>query len=130
VTTNDPSLAGLILGLVIILMRGPMLISPDWTAALYRRMVASDLRVRCLGVGTLALGVLLLALCWNADQTSASVISFFGWLIVLTSLALCLAFPGSYRNLVHFLLDLVTGTAARLWGLGLIGMGLLFIFLS
>ncbi len=107
------------LGCLIIATRGPLLVAPEATLDLFRRMIETPARVRIFGLVTTALGVLIIVGLSAERGTWASLMSGLGWFIAIVSLGFLVLFPGVYKSLADLVLDNLDG-AAR--GIGLLGV--------
>jgi hypothetical protein len=92
------------LGAAIVLSRGPLIFAPAETLRVYERLVATDGRVRLLGVfsGALAAGVLATT---GGPEGAAFWLSMLGWLWAGAAVWL-LVHPSGYRRLAEGFLEL------------------------
>lgn len=123
------AVVSILLGVVIILSRGPLVLAPEGTLRVYRKLLATNSRVRIMGVGITALAVAMILLSRGHELTSARVISIMGWCIACVAVFLLLLFPSAYRQLAESLLD-ATSQALRPVGAIAVGVGVLFIWLG
>ncbi len=118
-------------GALVILSRAPLIVFPAQTLDVYRKLIATDTRLRALGGVVVVLGLGLVALAWNAATTAASFVFALGWLL-LAGAILLLAFPAFYRRLVESFIDLMTlsadPAALRLAGAAGTAVGALLVY--
>ena len=79
------SILCVVVGLLIIVVRGPLLFAPERTVLVYQRLTATDARVRGLG---LVLGALAVAILSTAvgEETVASLLRLLGVVLIVATL--------------------------------------------
>ena len=127
----DPvSILCILLGLLVIVGRGPLLFAPQATLRFYERLLATDARVRVFGVvfGLLAVALLVPV---PGEGTAAGLLRALGWIFAAGTVWL-LAAPGSYRLVAQGVLEFAEGSvdSAVVRGVGIlaVGIGLALIY--
>ena len=117
------------LGALAIVSRGPLLLAPEATVRVYRRLIASGARVRVGGLvaGLLAAGILVGAS--RRGGSGATVASVLGWLLGALALLPLLA-PASYQRIAFDLLSVLDPGALRALGAMGVGLGIVLIGLG
>jgi hypothetical protein len=112
-----------LIGLLIVLLRAPLVIAPRATLDGYQRLIQSTPALRGVGAVFGLLGVLLILL--TPGEGAAPVLIVLGWILALAALWL-LASPASYRRLAIGMLDFFRNSAdsAVTRGMGLLGVGI------
>ena len=121
----------IVLGIVIIVARGPLAIAPTATLEFYRRIFATDARVRGLGVVVVVLGVGLATAGPEATGMVAMAAVTFGAALALFALVSMLAIPSLMRRLASGVFDVASSMdQASLRAVGvlavLIGVALIY----
>jgi uncharacterized protein YjeT (DUF2065 family) len=119
----------IVLGLVIIVSRGPLVLAPDATLRVYRQLLATDARVRILGACIVALAVPMILVAQGSDLTTAKVVFVMGWGMACVGVLLLLLFPAAYRRFAESILDAMS-QALRPVGAIAVGIGVLFIWMG
>ena len=126
----DPlSILCILIGLLIIVSRGPMIFAPQGTLRFYHDLVSTDARVRWIAVGIAALAAALVALPLG-EGAMAGILRFLGWLWVAAAVWL-LVQPSQYRSVaggvVGFLEHSTDEAVVRLIGVLAVGLGIALI---
>ena len=130
VDTN--SILCVLIGLLVIVTRGPMIFAPERTILFYDRLVATDARVRTVA---LLLGSLAIALL--ATTVGEEAVSFWlrllGWLLALVTTWLFVS-PRTYRRLVQgvisFVRDSTDAAIVRWIGLAAVVLGTWLVYVG
>lgn len=123
----DPvSILCILVGVLVIVGRGPLVFAPQATIRFYERMLSTDARVRAIGVpiGLLAAALLVLP---PGEGTAAGLLRLLGWIFAVATVWLLVA-PGSYRRLAQGVLEFAAQSvdSAVVRGLGLFGVAIGF----
>jgi uncharacterized protein YjeT (DUF2065 family) len=123
---SDLALICFWIGILVIVVRGPLIFAPAATIGFYRQLLSTDTRVRVVGVVGAGLG---LALVFSAQNASA--LAVLGWVLVTGSLLL-LGFPASYRSIADNVLDFAEGDRVLRRVVGAIGVtiGVVLVYLG
>jgi hypothetical protein len=90
-------IVGIVLGLLVVVVRGSLLVAPEPTLRWFKGLVATNGRLRLLGGFTLTLGAAMVWAGSPEDSILAGFLTIFGWGVVGMSALLLLLFPGVYR---------------------------------
>ena len=112
--------------------RGPLLVAPKATLRWFKGVIATNGRIRFLGIATLLLGILMAMAGASEHGGLALLISVIGWALVGMSTLTLLLFPAAYRSIAEALLPSDEDEELTGWRfLGLVGViigGLLVYF--
>jgi hypothetical protein len=100
----DLGLVAVLLGVLIIALRGPLIFAPEATAQFYRRLLATRTRTRIAGLVIGVLGLAVLVTGWGPRGAVAHVLVAVGWLMALGAVFILLA-PALYMRLATSVLD-------------------------
>ncbi|MCP4007334.1 MAG: hypothetical protein GY725_24390 [bacterium] len=95
----------IVLGILIIASRAPLVFAPQATLLFYRQMVATNGRVRALGVVVAGLGLAMLISGRNSDAGAELALFWFGVFMSAVAGGLLLILPGAYRTMAAGVLD-------------------------
>ena len=123
------AIASIAFGILIIATRAPLVFAPVATLGAYRGLLASDSRVRILGGFAIVLGLALALSARGVEGVAAGILGGLGWILVVMSALLPIAFPRFYRELAASLLDAIEDAAPALGALG-VAFGILFVYLG
>ncbi len=123
------SVLSVLIGILIIVTRGPMVFAPTATLRVLRKLVSTDRRVRGLALAVAPLALALVALPLG-EGGLAAILRIFGWLWGSAAIWL-LVTPGSYRSVVRVVLDFFERsgeTTVRAMGIVAVGLGVALIY--
>ena len=126
---NKLAIASVVLGIIVIALRGPMIFSPDAVIKPFKMLIESKTRLRIMGLVIISFGLALIFAAWGVDHTAARVILGLGCLVVLIPLFFMVIFPSIYSLIADILLDL-NPMFFRVIGVLGVGVGILFIYLG
>lgn len=118
----------IIFGIVIIVGRAPLVVAPEATLRLIRKIINNKGTLRIVGIFTAVLGLALIAAAWNADQSATLILSWLGWLIFCAALAE-LIFTAFVQRIAISIWSM-GNTTARILGLVAVVIGAFFIYLG
>jgi hypothetical protein len=118
----------IIFGIIIIVSRAPLVVAPEATLRLVRRIINDKGSLRIVGVFTGVLGLALIVSAWNADQTIALILYWIGWLAFCAALAE-LIFTAFVQKIAISIWSIRNSTA-RILGLIAVIIGALFVYLG
>ncbi len=112
------------IGLLVIVVRVPLIFAPEATIRYFDRVIATDagIRTSALVVGGLAAAVLTMTVGGRTESFWRRVV---GWLLALGALVLLIA-PGSYRRLARGVIGFIqdsTDTVILRW-IGFFGVAI------
>lgn len=126
------SIVCVLIGLLIIVSRGPLIIAPGPTIDFYERLVSTDARVRLVGCVVAAVSAALLA-APPARNAPAFWFEAFGGLLALVALWL-LAWPKGFRRLADgvfsFARDSVDAAIVRGLGAAAVALGAWLVYVG
>ncbi len=121
----------LVLGVLIILSRGPLLFTPARTTAVYRRLFATNARIRVAGVFAALLGLALILAAQGESAVAAHAMLWVGWFLLGGTLLLHIPFPGIVALFADGLFDaLADDTTGRVLGAIGVAIGLIFVYVG
>ncbi len=117
-------------GVLIVLARGPLIVAPQATLGIYRKLLETHARIRIIGACVVALGVAMAVSAQDVDRTAAEVIFAISVTIALGALLL-LVYPSAYKRLADTVLAAVEDpTTLRAIGVLGVGIGASLIYLG
>lgn len=127
------AVVSVLFGVVIILLRAPLIFAPERTIEFYRRLVATDTRLRIIGILFAVLALSMIGVAWGSTETAPRVLFFFGWFLAAGAVVL-VGFSPFYRRFAESLLDLmrdgIDPLLLRAIGAVAVGVGALFVYLG
>ncbi len=125
---NNLAAVSVLLGILMIMVRGPLILAPEATLRVYRKVVDDQRRIRILGTFATILGVAMISSAWGAGQPAAIIISILGWIVVLAG-PLLLISPSFIQSIASLFLDMSV-SAAQVIGVLSVAAGAFFIYLG
>jgi uncharacterized protein YjeT (DUF2065 family) len=122
------SVMSIIFGIIIIVGRAPLVVAPEATLRLVRRIINNKGSLRIVGIFSAVLGMALIASAWGADQIIALILYWLGWLIFCAALAE-LIFTAFVQRIAISIWSMKNSTA-RILGLVAVIIGAFFIYLG
>jgi len=126
---NKLAIVSVVLGIIVIALRGPMIFSPDAVIRPFKKLIESRTRMRIMGAVFTVLGLVLVFSAWGVDHTAARVMMGLGCFMALIALFFMTIFPSVYRQIADIVLDW-NPLIFRVIGVLGVGMGVLFIYLG
>jgi uncharacterized protein YjeT (DUF2065 family) len=128
---SELAIATTAVGVLIVLVRGPLIFAPQATLGVYRKLLETHTRIRVMGGCVVLIGAALALSAQGIDQTAAQVIFAVGGLIVLFAVFGLLVYPSAYKGLADALLAAMDdSTTLRALGVLGVGIGAIFIYLG
>ena len=119
------------LGVLTVVIRAPLLIAPQTTLRVFRRLIRTPARVRAFGLGLLLCGVALGLAVRAEPGFAARGLEWFGWIAFAGAGLGLVAFPRSAQRFVESILHAVSDSGIlRALGALSVGVGLLLIYLG
>ena len=129
---SEVGIVSIVVGVVVVCSRGPLLVAPTATLRWFEGVIATNGRIRVLGVGVLILGTVMAWAGASEHGGLAMSLSVVGWAIVGISTLALLLFPAAYRSIAEAVLPTDADEDLAGWRfLGLLGViigGLLIYF--
>jgi uncharacterized protein YjeT (DUF2065 family) len=129
--TSELAMVTTAIGVLIVLIRAPLIFAPQTTLEIYRKLLETHARIRVMGACVVALGVALAVSSQGVDQTAAQVIFAFSCIIALGALVGPVVYPSAYKRMADTLLAAVEdSTTLRAFGVLGAGIGALLVYLG
>ncbi len=93
------------IGLMVIVIRGPLIVAPGAVRDFYMRLIGTDVRMRWFGVAMAVLGAVFVWAARGEPGVLADVFYFGGLLLIVLALIAMIPFPAFGHKL-----------AAKVWG--------------
>ena len=118
------------LGVLIVVSRGPLLLAPEATLGVYRKLIQTTGRGRALGLGILLFGLALVLAVRTEPGPAARVIEGLGWLMAAPGVGLA-AFPRPAQRFLDSIFSAVSDTGIlRATGALAVAVGFVLIYLG
>lgn len=126
------SILCVLIGVVIVIVRAPMVFAPRATLRLFDRLISTDTGIRGIGLAIAPLALALVVLA-GGEGVAAGILHALGWLFSGATLWLLVA-PGSYRRLARSVLGYFEASAGlaivRILGLVAVAIGGALIYVG
>jgi hypothetical protein len=94
----------IVVGVDLVCSRGPLLVAPTATLRCFKGVIATNGRIRVLGIAVLILGTVMAVAGASEHGGLALLLSVVGWALVGTSTMVLLLFPAAYRSIAEAVL--------------------------
>ena len=119
----------IVLGMVFIIVRGPLLVAPTTTLRLYRKLVETDARLRITGVVVASIGLAMLTSASESGHAAAVIFWIWGWFLLALSLPFGVLSVALFRWVFEVFLDIMDNSdLPRIVGVLNLGFGALLIY--
>jgi len=128
---SSVGIVSIAVGVVVVCFRAPLLLAPAPTLRWFKSTIASDARIRGLGLLVLAIGAPMFWAGRSEDSFLATVLAMFGLMIVALGLVVLVLKPSLYRTIVTGMLPDGEEPNFLLWrsvGFGGVSIGVLLIY--
>lgn len=122
------SVMSIIFGIIIIVGRAPLVVAPEATLRLVRRIINNKGTLRIVGVFTAVLGIALIASAWDVRQSAALILYWLGWVLFFAAIVE-LIFTAFVQRIAISIWSMKHSTA-RILGLVAVVIGAFFIYLG
>ncbi len=130
---DGPAIPCIVVGVLVILARGPLIFAPAATLRVYRTLMATDARVRVIGFVLAALGAVIVRSGWGVGGLAAQALSVLGWLLCFAGLAVLL-FAGPWRRVADSVMEIASESVdpafLRLVGVIAVAVGAALVYLG
>lgn len=126
---NKLSLICVVIGAVIIILRGPLLFAPKAVMNLSRQLVKTNIRVRFIGIFVFALCLAIFMATWDSNIFLGRLIFTLTILMTLPFIWFFLISPKTFREIIDFI-SYIDPSVLRCFGLLAIVIGFLFLYLG
>ena len=116
-----------LIGVLIIIGRGPLIFWPEPTREFYLKMIATNNRVRLIGLFLVAIAVVMIVASRGDPRPAAMLIQGMGWIIAFVGLIGELIFASITRLIGEAVLEAMDSVVLR--GMGILAMGLAAFFI-
>ena len=118
------------LGIFIIVSRGSLIFAPDATLRSYRKLLATTLRIRIMGIILLILPMAMILAAWGDHRDGAEIIMGLGYIFGFVVVVFLLIFTSIYKLIADAFLDAMDNVILRGLGAISLGIGIFFIYLG
>lgn len=126
---SNLALVSIILGIFVVLSRGPFILSPESTRKFFIEFfLASDARLRTVGISIVLFGVLMIMVSQGHDQTAALVFKYYGWFIAIAATFLHVTFTSITRNIAKNIMESFNILTLRILGVLAVVVGTVLIY--
>lgn len=125
---NAVAVVSILLGLAIIVLRGPLIFAPKETKEFYLKMLASPMRIRIFGAFAALIGIVMVSALAGAEGLLAEILVFVGLMFVVTAVGFMVPFPGKLKTLVEKIFSMANDTLARIVGVIAVLIGVYLIY--
>jgi uncharacterized protein YjeT (DUF2065 family) len=127
------AVVSIVFGVLVIVFRGPLIFAPGRTIDFYRRLIATDTRVRIIGVPIAVIGLSMIGLAWDSTETAPRVLFGFGWFLAVGA-AVLLGLSSRWRRMAESFMVLMRDgmdpMVLRFIGVVAVAIGALFVYLG
>ena len=127
---NGLALISILMGVLIIISRGPLIFAPEIMRKFYMKLIATSTRIRIMGLCITPLGAVAIMVARGSDQTASLIISVIGYIMVLIAVFFMLIFPSLSKQVADAFLEAMDNLMLRILGLLAVCLGALFIYLG
>ncbi len=127
---NTVAIICIVLGILIIVTRGPLIVAPQATVRVYRKILEKPAQVRIMGLALALLALVVVRATANEPGLLAAILNVLGWLILVVGGLMLTLFPNVAQSIVYRVLDALSDTLLRGAGLVAVGLGLFLIYLG
>jgi len=106
-----------IFGLSIMLSRGPLVIAPTRTRAMYLKLFDTDAHMRILGVVFAVISAMVVWSVWGVSGVAAQWITYIGGFVFLLAVFAMVLMPAPFRRLATTIWSAFGPTTLRVLGL-------------
>ncbi len=117
-----------IVGLSLMLSRGPLLVAPVKTRDTYLRLFETERRMRVLGLVFGAISALVAWSVWEEPGTTAQVIAYFALFILVLPAGSMILFPGPMQKLATNIWNAFGEKTMRVMGLLSLAFGAWLVY--
>jgi hypothetical protein len=130
---NGLAVVTILFGVLVIVIRSPLIFAPERTIDFYGRLVATDTRVRLIGVILAVFGLSMIGFAWGSTGTASRFLLGFGWFLGFGA-AVLLGFTSRWRGFAESFMGLMRdgmdALVLRAIGAIAVAVGALFVYLG
>jgi hypothetical protein len=125
------AIVSIVLGVLVVVVRGPLLVAPATTIEIYREILATDVRIRVAGICGTLIGLWTVLSVSGALGLGSWIFWVWGWIMVVGCALFLLVFVSAYRAFAETVIDLWDSSAfSRPLGAIAAALGALLIYLG
>lgn len=125
---NAVAIVSIVLGLTIIITRGPLVFAPQKTKNFYLQFFETHQRVRGVGLLMAVVGVVILLALAESTGLLAQILIVFGWILVVGAVAFIAPFPGAAKTVIDRGFGMVNETVLRVIGALAVAVGVVLVY--
>jgi hypothetical protein len=127
---SELAIVSIVLGVLVLAGRGPLLVSPGATIEIYRKIIATEIRIRVAAICGALLGLWVVLSVSGSLGFGAWIYWVWGWLAVGVA-SLAMVFPSAYRAFAESVADWFDSSGfARPMGAITVALGALLLYLG
>ena len=119
-----------ILGLFRILSRGPLIVAPEATLRIYRKLLDTTLRIRIMGMVLLILPFFMILAARGDGREGAEIVLGLGYVFGFILVVVLLIFTRIYKLVADAFLDALDKVMLRGLGVLSVGAGMILIYVG
>ncbi len=119
-----------ILGIFMILSRGPLIVAPEATLRIYRKLLDTTLRIRIMGMVLLILPFSMILAARGDGREGAEIVLGLGYVFGFILVVFLLIFTRIYKLIADALLDALDKVMLRGLGVLSVGIGTILIYVG
>ncbi len=125
------SIITIFIGSLIIVVRAPMIVFPNRTIEVYKKLTATDSRIRSMGLAAICLAAGAVYLSYNSVYPAARIILFWGYIVGTLTLLFGIVYTSRYREFIVCFVEISENrTLLRFFSTGAVLFGCFFIYLG
>jgi hypothetical protein len=127
---DDLAIICIIVGIFMIISRGPLIVAPDTTLRFYRKLLATNFRIRLMGLIFLVLTLAMILAARGDRRDGAEIIMVLGYFYSFIVVVFLIIFTSLYKLIADAFLNAMDSVMLRGFGTIALGIGILFIYLG
>ncbi|MBL7177769.1 MAG: hypothetical protein ISS66_18265 [Desulfobacteraceae bacterium] len=127
---DDLAIICIIVGIFLILSRGSLIFAPDAMLRFYRKLLATNFRIRIMGIVFLILPLAMILAARGDHRDGAEIILGLGYLFGFVVVVFPIIFTSIYKLIADAFLDATDNVILRGLGAISLGIGIYFIYLG
>ena len=127
---SNTAIISVLIGVIIILSRGPLIFWPEATREFYLKLIATNTRMRLIGLCVLALGIAMILAARDEAHEASIIILALGWFMAFVAIFGELIFTSILRLIGEAVLEALDNVMLRGLGVFGTGFGAFFIWLG
>ncbi len=125
------SIITIFIGSLIIVVRAPMIVFPNRTIEVYKKLTATDSRIRSMGLAAICLAVAAIYLSYNSVYPAARIILFWGYIAGTLTFLFGIVCTSRYREFIVCFVEISENrTLLRFFSAGAVLFGCFLVYLG